>query len=254
MYKGKTATGTPVATFTTDASGKANLSKKLTNGTYAVKEVTAPKGYVLDTTVHVVTISNANTTLDVTDDPAKVRLKVVKKDSITGTSTPQGNASLQGAVYTVKYTLNGATKTVTGTTNAKGQVVFSDIPLGNITVQETKAPVGYKLDPKVYSYDVTTAGAAAVYELEPEDGFMEDVILNKITVVKSAEMVNGDPKPESGAKFEVYLKSAGSYANAKVAERDLITTGSNGKATTKDLPYGTYACALYRRLSHGNLC
>lgn len=240
VYKGKTATGTPVATFTTDASGKANLSKKLTNGTYAVKEVTAPKGYVLDTTVHVVTISNANTTLDVTDDPAKVRLKVVKKDSITGTSTPQGNASLQGAVYTVKYTLNGTTKTVTGTTNAKGQVVFSDIPLGNITVQETKAPVGYKLDPKVYSYDVTTAGAAAVYELEPEDDFMEDVILNKITVVKSAEMVNGDPVPESGAKFEVYLKSAGSYANAKAAERDLITTGSNGKATTKDLPYGTY--------------
>ena len=69
---------------------------------------------------------------------------------------------------------------------------------------------------------------------------MEDVILNKITVVKSAEMVTGDPVPESGAKFEVYLKSAGSYANAKAAERDLITTGSNGKATTKDLPYGTY--------------
>ena len=45
---------------------------------------------------------------------------------------------------------------------------------------------------------------------------------------------------EPGAKFEVYLKSAGSYANAKAAERDLITIGSDGTATTKFLPYGTY--------------
>ncbi len=240
VYEGNLAAGTPVATFTTDADGKAKLSQKLTNGTYSVREVTAPKGYVLDTKVYVVTVSDADAVLDVTDDPAKVRLTVVKKDSKTKTNTPQGNASLEGAVYTVKYMVNGVTETVTGTTNAEGRVVFSDIPLGNIKVQETKAPVGYKLDPNEYSYDIDTAGLAAVYELEPEDDFMEEVILNNISIIKTAEMVSGEAEPEADAQFEVYLKSAGSYDAAKESERDIITTGSDGVAKTKDLPYGTY--------------
>ena len=45
---------------------------------------------------------------------------------------------------------------------------------------------------------------------------------------------------EQGAEFDVYLKSVGSYDAAKETERDHITTGADGMATTKDLPYGTY--------------
>ena len=47
-------------------------------------------------------------------------------------------------------------------------------------------------------------------------------------------------KPEQGAVFEVYLRSAGSYANARETERDILTTDENGYAKTKDLPYGVY--------------
>ena len=46
--------------------------------------------------------------------------------------------------------------------------------------------------------------------------------------------------PMSRAQFDVYLKSAGSFDAAKETERDHITTGADGMATTKDLPYGTY--------------
>lgn len=49
-----------------------------------------------------------------------------------------------------------------------------------------------------------------------------------------------DLAEEQGAEFDIYLKSAGSYAAAKETERDHITTGADGMATTKDLPYGTY--------------
>lgn len=64
--------------------------------------------------------------------------------------------------------------------------------------------------------------------------------LNKISITKYADMVNGDDQLEEGAVFEVYLKSAGSYANADAAERDRITTNASGYAITKDLPAGTY--------------
>lgn len=228
-----------VATFTTNTSGQANLSKKLEDNRYAVIEETAPKGHVLDKTVHCITIKGGNTTMHVVDDPVQIRLTIRKKDSITGLSTPQGNASLAGAVYAVTYMENGVEKTVTGTTNSAGVVIFSNIPLGTLKVQEQSPPPGYKRDTQIHTYTVTSAGVEAVYELEPAD-FTEQVILNKISITKYADMVNGDDVPEEGAVFEVYLKSAGSYANAKAAERDRITTNASGYAITKDMPFGTY--------------
>ena len=47
-------------------------------------------------------------------------------------------------------------------------------------------------------------------------------------------------RPEAGAVFEVYLKAAGCYDNAKESERDLLTTDSDGFAASKQLPYGHY--------------
>lgn len=44
-----------------------------------------------------------------------------------------------------------------------------------------------------------------------------------------------EPADEQGAEFDVYLKSAGSFDAAKETERDHITTGADGMATTKDL-------------------
>ena len=40
--------------------------------------------------------------------------------------------------------------------------------------------------------------------------------------------------------FEVFLKSAGSYENAKETERDILTCDENGFAQTKDMLYGVY--------------
>ena len=47
-------------------------------------------------------------------------------------------------------------------------------------------------------------------------------------------------QPEEGAKFQIYLTSAGSYDNAREAERDILVTDADGFAMTKDLPYGRY--------------
>lgn len=241
VYEGNSATGTPVASFTTNTSGVATLSRKLyPNRTYTILERTPPPGYVKDTMPHLFYLTYNSATMDVVDDPQYVKIMVKKKDSGTKTNVAAGNASLAGAVYAITYKENGVDKTVQKTTNSSGILYFTNVPLGEIKIQEISAPVGYKLDSTVHTYNVTSDKVtSAVYEMEPE-GFTEDVFKGKISLTKQIEMLGADAQLEQGAEYQVYLKSAGSYDAAKDTERDYLVTGADGKATTKDLPYGTY--------------
>lgn len=241
VYEGNSATGTPVASFTTNTSGVATLSRKLyPNRTYTILERTPPPGYVKDTTPHLFYLTYNSATMDVVDDPQYVKIMVKKKDSGIKTNVAAGNASLAGAVYAITYKENGVDKTVQKTTNSSGILYFTNVPLGEINIQEISAPVGYKLDSTVHTYNVTSDKVtSAVYEMEPED-FTEDVFKGHIQITKQIEMLGADAQLEQGAEYQVYLKSAGSYNAAKDAERDYLVTGADGKATTKDLPYGTY--------------
>ena len=227
----------PYATFTTDANGHAELSKKLSPNDYVTFEAVAPKGYCADSKTHKFTVTG-ETTLNVVDDPGTIVLSVHKKDSETDSDQASGNASLAGAVYRVSYLVDGQMVCKDITTNSKGVTGLNKIPLGQITVQEITAPIGYKLDPTVHTYNITTLGTGDVYELEPED-FTEDVFKGKIALHKQYETLD-KLADEQGAEFDVYLKSAGSFDAAKETERNHITTGADGMATTKDLPYGTY--------------
>lgn len=241
VYEGNSATGTPVASFTTNSSGKATLSRTLIpNTTYTILERTPPPGYVKDTTPHSFYLAYNSATMNVVDDPTTIRLTVKKKDSETNASVAQGNASLAGAQYKVTY-VNG-TKTVENivTTNSSGSATLRGLPIGvTVTVQEIASPPGYKLDTRVHTYVTTTETEKIEYNLEPED-FTEDVFKGRIQITKQIEMLGADAQLEQGAEYQVYLKSAGSYDAAKDTERDYLVTGADGKAITKDLPYGTY--------------
>lgn len=228
-----------VATFTTQEDGHATLSKKLENGDYVTIEQVAPLGYTLDTSVHRFSVDGKNTDIPVVDDPGRIRLIIRKKDSTTGSSTASGNASLAGAVYRVSYLENGATTYKDITTNSAGVADLRDIPLGLVSVQEISSPAGYKLDTRVHTYKVHPSQTTPItFELEPAD-FTEEVMKGQIALHKQYETLD-EPADEQGAEFDVYLKSVGSFDAAKETERDHITTGADGMATTKDLPYGTY--------------
>ena len=229
----------PYATFTTDANGHAELSKKLENGNYVTIEQVAPLGYTLDTSVHRFSVNGKSTDIPVVDDPGYIQLTIKKKDSDNNTGIASGDAKLEGAIYRVAYLENGVTVTKDITINASAVARLSNLPIGKLKVWEISAPIGYKLDSTVHVYDIKAHQVTSdIYELEPED-FTEDVFKGRISLHKQYETLD-EPADEQGAEFDVYLKSAGSFDAAKETERDHITTGADGMATTKDLPYGTY--------------
>lgn len=229
----------PYATFTTDANGHAELSKKLENGKYVTIEQVAPLGYTLDTSVHRFSVDGKNTGIPVVDDPGYIQLTIKKKDSDNNTGIASGDAKLEGAIYRVSYLENGVTVTKDITINASAVARLSNLPIGKLKVWEISAPIGYKLDSTVHVYDIKAHQVTSdIYELEPED-FTEEVMKGQIALHKQYETLD-ELADEQGAEFDVYLKSAGSFDAAKETERDHITTGADGMATTKDLPYGIY--------------
>lgn len=250
VYQGTSGTGSVVATFTTDAAGHATLSTPLEDGTYSVKEVTPPKGYKLDTKVYTFTINGADTSLSVEDEPGTLTLKLKKKDAQTG-STPQGNASLAGAVYQVSYQLGGQTVTEELTSDASGNLeTLEGIPFGTVTVKELTAPEGYRLDTEVHTYTVDGSQLTGdVYELEVTD-LAEDVQRGGLTIQKKDSQTGVTPQGDAslaGISFEIVNESqnpvvvnGSTAAPGQVAMT--ITTNASGVATTGEsaLPYGDY--------------
>ena len=250
VYKGTSGTGDVVATFTTDSAGHATLSTPLEDGTYSVREVTPPKGYKLDTKVYTFTINGADTSLSVEDEPGTLTLKLKKKDSQTG-STPQGNASLAGAVYQVSYQKGGQTVTEELTSDAQGNLgTLEGIPFGTVTVKELSAPEGYRLDTEVHTY--TVDGSQLVgdnYTLEVDD-LTEDVQRGGLTIQKLDSETGITPQGDAsleGISFEIVNNSQNPVVvNGNTAQPDqvamTVTTDASGVATTGEnvLPYGEY--------------
>ncbi len=250
VYKGTSGTGSVVATFTTDEAGHATLSTPLEDGTYSVKEVTPPKGYKLDTKVYTFTINGADTSLSVEDEPGTLTLKLKKKDSQTG-STPQGNASLAGAVYQVSYQKGGQTVTEELTSDASGNLgTLEGLPLGTVTVKELTAPEGYRLDTEVHTYTVDGSQLTGdVYELEVDD-LTENVMRGGLSIQKLDSQTGATPQGDAsleGISFEIVNNSQNPVVvNGNTAQPGqvamTITTNASGVATTGEnaLPYGEY--------------
>lgn len=250
VYEGTSGTGSVVATFTTDEAGHATLSTPLEDGTYSVKEVTPPKGYKLDTKVYTFTINGADTSLSVEDEPGTLTLKLKKKDSQTG-STPQGNASLAGAVYQVSYQKGGQTVTEELTSDASGNLgTLEGLPLGTVTVKELTAPEGYRLDTEVHTYTVDGSQLVGdTYTLEVDD-LTEDVQRGGLTIQKLDSETGATPQGDAGLEgivFEIVNNSQNAVVvNGNTAQPGqvamTITTNAAGVATTGEnaLPYGEY--------------
>ena len=147
----------------TVTNGKITL-EKLRKGTYVVKEIKAPEGYLLDTkSYNVEVIPNQTVNQDITNEEPTGTITIIKKDKETGV-TPQGDAKLKGAVYEVyaaediynkaktkKFYSNGDL-VATRTMNEKGETEdVTELPLGKYKIKEKTASEGYFVDNTEYS-------------------------------------------------------------------------------------------------------
>ena len=270
--------GIEIARKTTDVNGYAKF-ENVTAGNYDLKEITPPKGYALDKRTYPVTINSSQTTrVDVKDypqsDPVSILLGKVDKD--TTQNMPQGSASLEGAEFTIKYYAVHSDKdpaesgkkpvrTWVLKTNKDGKTAkvdslkvsgdeffktsqgYNTLPLGTITIQETKAPKGYLLNEEIFVRQITSKGTTEGVETYNMPTIEEEVIRGDIQLVKYGE--NNDEPGDSGADIKKPLKDIKFHLTSKTnGDVYTIITDENGFASTKqfgnsergNLPFDTY--------------
>lgn len=239
---------------------------ELDEGTYYVKETKNPKGYALNNSVvSVVVKANENSWIGTNgefkdypqSDPVGILLGKIDKE--TNKNKPQGSASLAGAEFTIKYYkgLYDSDPAKSGQvparswvlkTNDKGVALLdkaykvsdddfyynensngnSDptLPVGTITIQETKAPTGYFINNEVFVEKITSSGSAENVHTYNQPKVLEKVIKFNIKKVQA-----GTSTPVSGAVFRHTLPNG--------STEDLETNGS-GEITITGLASGTH--------------
>lgn len=279
IYQGESL----IETLVTDANGYAK-SGELEEGNYTVKEISASKGYIVDTQAHNITVSSdATSTAEVTEIPVNnpIDLVLQKLDKELASSTPQGAASLAGAEFTVKfYTQQADTdpaadgaepvRTWVLKTGSDGTLKFSEdalvsgddfyytsdgsiicLPLGTVTVQETKAPAGYFVNDTIFVQKISGTSESEtinVYQSSevPEQIYRGGVQIQKRDLETGEAAAQGNATLE-GAEFTIItlnenpvIVNGETYENGEAVLT--LTTDENGLASTDadTLPYGHY--------------
>ena len=222
----------------TDANGVARFENVLISGNtpYVLEEVDTAVRYVVPASQTAPIEWDKVTERSFTNILKKFNVTVTKTDAETG--TPQGDASLAGAVYGI---YKGEELIDTYTTDENGQFTTDYYVCGDDwSIREISPSEGYLLDETIHH----VGAEPELYTVErntTKNDVNEQVIKGNIAIIKHTD--DGETQietPEEGAVFEVFLKSAGSYGDAKESERDILTCDENGFAQTKDLPYGIY--------------
>ena len=289
-----------IGKLTTNENGETN-EVEVTAGTVYIKELSAPKGYKLDTTVHSLKVEAGKTaTLNVSDVPkvTETLVDLFKIDMETGKATAQGNAVLAGAEFTWHYydglytkdnlpekaTRTWVTKTV-AEKDSNGNIHYvtkladaykvsgdtfytqnekSVLPLGTLTVEETKAPDGYLLDgaymqagdsteqiKEMYLTQITEDGELAVLSGSNQYSVSDQVIRGGVKIQKR-DMETKDTKAQGSATLKdaafaiISLNENPVLVEGKLYKKNetvkTIQTGIDGVVTTSAdlLPYGKY--------------
>ena len=289
-----------LATLTTDESGNTE-TVEVRAGTLYIKELSAPAGYKVDKNVYSLKVEAGKTaTLNVSDTPkaTDTLIELFKIDMETQKHNSQGDASLEGAEFTWKYydgfytkdnlpaeaTRTWVTKTI-AETDSEGAVHYvtrladkykvsgdsfytqagkNVLPLGTLTVEETKAPDGYLLDGAYMQADGSEEQIKGLYVTQiVEDGDLailsgsnqykvSDKVIRGGVKIQKRDLETGDTSGQGSAtlkdaEFSItslndspVLVEGKLYKKNEVVKK--IRTGIDGIASTSAdlLPHGKY--------------
>ena len=211
-----TVTG-KTGTVTVGTDGTVTIPNLAVNRTYELTETKAPTGYVLDKTVHKVTLTTAQAnkvvTVIIENTAQKGSIKIVKQDK-------ESKKRLTGAEFQWKDTVTGKTGIVTVGTD--GTITIPNLSVNRTyEITETKAPVGYVLDKTVHKVTLTTAQANKVVTVIIENTAQK----GSLAIIK----VDKDSRKRlAGAEFK--------WRDTVTGKEGTVVADKNGQALITDLP------------------
>ncbi|MDD3279553.1 MAG: VaFE repeat-containing surface-anchored protein [Lachnospiraceae bacterium] len=273
-----------VDTLTTNKDGYAKSKELEADKTYTVKETKASPGFAVDATAHDAKVTTAATsTVKISEVPQNNPMDILlqKVDADTGGNSAQGTASLENAEFTVKYytqqsdtdpAADGAKpeRTWIFKTNAEGKIAFTKdfllsgdkfyyqmdgktvcLPLGTVTVQETKAPSGYHVNSTIFVQPIREGGTAETVS-SYNTSIVPDSVFRGGVRIQKRDAETGTAKPQGAATLQksvftiTTLNEMQVSVEGTVYDKDQVVltleTDENGLAATAPnaLPVGHY--------------
>jgi TQXA domain-containing protein len=240
-----------LATLTTDAKGDTDSVRLAVDAdTFYVKEIKAPKGFLLSDTIKPVNVPKKRSTITVTftDSINPAHVKVAKASSNTDITNGNTCYSFKGAKFGV-YKTAAAAKAATAakpgayvsllTTGADGMTGTSKaLGLGTYYIKELKAPTGFRLNESVATVKLTTAGQTKTVTIKDEP--QRDPIsalLKKIDADTGLASAQGDgtlANAQFTVNFYASAHSASDIAGKNPTRTWVFKTGANGKVDFTD--------------------
>lgn len=217
-----------IDTKTTDVNGKLTFTDLEPGTAYYYRETKSPDGYVLDTTVHQITIGTGMENADVAETVTVTNEKAIGDIVIKKVDDSTVAVPLDGVVFRLlnaddtDYLKDGAAYEVTSDEN--GIARFKDIPFGNYKVTEITGKTGYQVTSTNEEIKVDIVGDNNLTIINKR--YKCDICLKKI------EKIGANDVPLAGAEIGLFTEDD---ARIKVG-----TTGSDGMVTFTDIAYGNY--------------
>lgn len=258
VYTNSNATG-EIATLTTGSDGWSQIIE-LDEGTYYLREKIAPRGYALDNNIHPISVHSGSKAVGkYVDKPQTDPISIVlnKVDSNTGNAVPVPGGTLADAHFTIKFYSGeyadgtnpadlgiSPTRTWILKTDDRGRCRFNDdykvsgdsfwynsqgvptLPLGTLTIQEAKAPIGYKINSEIFVRRITPNGSA------------EGVGTFNVPIVKEDSLDFTIRKIQAGT--DILLPNVKFKHTKPDGSSEELTTNPQGEIVIKGLAQGTH--------------
>ena len=214
---------------TTSAEDGSFSFESIPCGTWYVREIEQPTGFVLDDTIYPVTIGTDGQVveIEIVNEYGRGNIHLTKVDS------EYPDNKLTGAVFEVYKDSNNNSKLdegdeLLGTLTEKeiGEYGMNDLFYGRYFVKETKAPDGFVLDTDVYEVVIDTDGKTYDVENKAGVGFINEVMRGNLKIVKTSS----DGKVKG---FAFRITGANGY-------EIILETDENGEIFIEGLRIGDY--------------
>ena len=202
-----------ILTLTTNAKGLAG-AKNLPLGTYYYQEIEAPENVKIDSGVYEFKVETQDQIVrkDIVNEKIKGSLKITKVSDD------------DKAIANVKFNILDENKNVVETviTDANGIAVSKELTPGTYYYKEVEVPNGYVIDSNEYKFEITNDGKLVSVKV------VNKVAKGTLQITK----IDSNNTPLDGVEFDILDESKNVV--------DHIITNKDGKASSKELPLGTY--------------